>query len=94
MPQPVSGTCSVSPSPVPVGSEFTVAASDLAPDTVYNVEVREEHGVQVAFMGTDAQGAGSTTLIAWWTGTSTVEVMLNKKGNKRVMVATCTFEVV
>jgi hypothetical protein len=86
-------SCSATPNPVAVDSDYTLAVSGLAANEIVNVLVSDSSSTRS--WNLQADGAGSLSVVghAYWTGTSSVTVQKQVKHNWTVRAA-CSFSVV
>ncbi len=88
---PPSGSCSAAPSPVPVGTDYTLTGRGLGAYTIVNVLVSDSAGTTSWNLQADANGTTAVVGRAYWTGTSKVTF---QTGRRNTVVASCSFSVV
>jgi hypothetical protein len=88
-----AGSCSVSPDPTKQYQGYTVNATGLAANHLYNFYVSDKVGTQWSSAQSDSNGNAQSTGQAAYTGQYSVKVTdANSKKRTPPTVATCSFE--
>jgi hypothetical protein len=88
-----SGSCSVTPSPVAIGADWTLRGSNLGAYALVNVLITDAAGgINAWNLQADASGATSVTWHSYAAGTSNVK-MNESSRRKTTTVAACSFAV-
>lgn len=88
-----NASCSVSPDPVPVNTDFTVSATGLTPDAILNVAFTDVGGTDLISGQADSDGNATVTTHAYWAGAGHVSVRERRK-QRYVEVAACELTIV
>ena len=98
MPNPhdSEGTCSVSPNPVPNGSNYTIGGSGFTDQSGQELQLRIATAAGELLTGAVVDGSGnfSATVYASGVGAYTVTVEDPQAHGNKKELATCTFSVV
>ena len=85
-----AGACSVTPSPVAVGADYTLTGTGLGAYAVVNVLITDSGSTTSWNLQADGSGTTSVVWHSYWTGISTVNFLKSSKHGSTV-VATCSF---
>lgn len=88
-----SGKCSVSPSTVSIGQDYTIAGSGLGAYTIVNVTVTDAGGVTSFSLQADAYGSTSVVSRSYYSGTDSVKFTTSSGHKSSTVLATCSFSV-
>jgi len=86
-----TGTCWVTPNPVPLGAQFDISGSGFAPNEFLQQWTISSSATMITFVGADASG-NFTGAMGWanHSGSYTVQV---KDSNSGSVKATCSFTI-
>jgi hypothetical protein len=87
------GACSVSPSTVNVGQDYTISGSRLGAYSIVNVTVTDRAGITAFNLQADANGNTSVVTRSYNRGTDAVRFAVTA-GRGSTAVASCSFTVV
>jgi hypothetical protein len=88
-----SGACSVSPSTVSVGQDYTISGSHLGAYVIVNVTVTDKAGITAFNLQADANGNTSVVTRSYTPGSDAVRFAV-VAGRGSTTVATCSVTVV
>ena len=88
-----TGSCVISPNPVPVDTSYIMSASGLGANTLVNVLVNDVQSVASYNLAADASGNLTLTAPVYWTGTMKVTIQKSAK-HAWTTLATCSASVV
>ncbi len=88
-----SGICAVTPDPVAVGADYTLAGANLGAGTLVNIMIADPNSTSSWNLQADAAGTVELVWHAYWPGTSNVKFQTANKHHGWTTVATCSFQV-
>lgn len=90
-PSTSAATCSVTPNPVPLGSQYTIAGAGYAPNEILQEWVNGGSGTSVFFGGADANG--NLSIAAGWANQTGAYSVTVKDASSGKALASCGFTI-